>query len=98
MGSSKCCIRALSKLFPIPSLFAISQWTCPLIGLVFLNLLITLVATTHGGSRFQNSLLCVERNTSSESQNEESNNTSGKEFGYRIVRKFQAGQVTTTMC
>lgn len=36
--------------------------------------------------------------TSSESQNEESNNTSCKEFGYRIGRKFQAGQVTTTMC
>lgn len=36
--------------------------------------------------------------TSSESQNEESNNISDKEFGYRIDRKFQAGQVMTATC
>lgn len=62
MGSSRCCIRALSELFPILSLFSINGLVHLI--LVFLNLLITLVSTTCGASRFQNSLLCGEKNTS----------------------------------
>lgn len=40
MESSRCWIKVLCELLPIPNLCIISQWICPAISLVFLNLLI----------------------------------------------------------
>lgn len=51
MEFSRCWIKVLCKLFLIPQLFIISQWICPPICIVFLNLLITLVWMSWDGNR-----------------------------------------------